>query len=214
MRPKVATTEERLRAISATDDPRLSRWAIDALVDPPFQSKSAEGLLAEIVRVAARDPRLRDRRFDIIPVLVARIGNVPMRNRLIEAVDAAIRALVAVPAAGAGELALEAEIAAALEPLRARERSIDALLADIYANPDDDAPRLVYADLLLERDDPRGELIRLQLERGRGGAISIASAGSSSSTGATGSARSSRCCRSARATRTRRSSAGSCRAPT
>jgi uncharacterized protein (TIGR02996 family) len=37
-----------------------------------------------------------------------------------------------------------------------------ALLAAIRAAPDDDAPRLVYADWLTERGDPRGELITLQ----------------------------------------------------
>ncbi len=36
---------------------------------------------------------------------------------------------------------------------------LDALLEAIYASPDDDAPRLVYADALLERGDFRGELI-------------------------------------------------------
>jgi uncharacterized protein (TIGR02996 family) len=35
-------------------------------------------------------------------------------------------------------------------------------IAAIRAAPDDDAPRLVYADLLAERGDPRGELIALQ----------------------------------------------------
>ncbi len=35
------------------------------------------------------------------------------------------------------------------------------LLAAILAAPDDDAPRLVYADFLLERGDPRGEYIQL-----------------------------------------------------
>ncbi|HEY0251736.1 MAG TPA: TIGR02996 domain-containing protein, partial [Kofleriaceae bacterium] len=39
------------------------------------------------------------------------------------------------------------------------------LLAAIRADPDDDAPRAIYADLLAERGDPRGELIHLQLER-------------------------------------------------
>src|SRR5262245_39833845 len=34
----------------------------------------------------------------------------------------------------------------------------------ILAAPEDNAPRLVYADWLLERDDPRGEFIRLQCE--------------------------------------------------
>jgi uncharacterized protein (TIGR02996 family) len=36
------------------------------------------------------------------------------------------------------------------------------LLAAIAEAPDDDAPRLVYADWLLGRGDPRGELIQLQ----------------------------------------------------
>jgi len=37
-----------------------------------------------------------------------------------------------------------------------------AFLEDIVARPDDDAPRLIYADWLEERGDPRGEFIRLQ----------------------------------------------------
>jgi uncharacterized protein (TIGR02996 family) len=37
----------------------------------------------------------------------------------------------------------------------------------VVANPDDDGPRLVYADWLLERGDPRGELIQLQCRRRR-----------------------------------------------
>lgn len=37
-----------------------------------------------------------------------------------------------------------------------------ALLAAVAAAPDDDAPRLVFADLLSSRGDPRGELIALQ----------------------------------------------------
>jgi uncharacterized protein (TIGR02996 family) len=39
------------------------------------------------------------------------------------------------------------------------------LLAQIYADPAADAPRLVYADYLQERDDPRGELIAMQILR-------------------------------------------------
>jgi uncharacterized protein (TIGR02996 family) len=38
----------------------------------------------------------------------------------------------------------------------------DAFLQAIVENPDDDAPRLIYADWLEERDDPRGEFIRIQ----------------------------------------------------
>jgi uncharacterized protein (TIGR02996 family) len=38
-----------------------------------------------------------------------------------------------------------------------------ALLAQIHAQPDDNGPRLAYADLLHQQGDPRGELIALQL---------------------------------------------------
>jgi uncharacterized protein (TIGR02996 family) len=48
-----------------------------------------------------------------------------------------------------------------------RVRSPDELLADVLANPDDDSPRLVYADALSQRDDPRGEFIIVQCELAR-----------------------------------------------
>src|SRR6476659_5225140 len=41
----------------------------------------------------------------------------------------------------------------------------DSLYQAIYANPDDDTPRLVYADWLDEHDQPeRAEFIRVQIE--------------------------------------------------
>jgi uncharacterized protein (TIGR02996 family) len=47
------------------------------------------------------------------------------------------------------------------------------LLAAVYAAPDDDAARLVYADWLTAQGDPHGEFITLQVERSRvGGAVS------------------------------------------
>jgi uncharacterized protein (TIGR02996 family) len=42
-----------------------------------------------------------------------------------------------------------------------------ALLADVLAHPEDDAPRLVYGDWWSERGDPRGELVILQCEASR-----------------------------------------------
>jgi uncharacterized protein (TIGR02996 family) len=41
------------------------------------------------------------------------------------------------------------------------------LVAAIYADPDDDAPRHVLADYLSDRGDPRGEFISLQLAHAR-----------------------------------------------
>jgi uncharacterized protein (TIGR02996 family) len=37
-------------------------------------------------------------------------------------------------------------------------------LQAILENPDDDVPRLIFADWLEEQGDPRGEFIRLQCE--------------------------------------------------
>jgi uncharacterized protein (TIGR02996 family) len=41
----------------------------------------------------------------------------------------------------------------------------DELLAEIVRNPDDDAPRLAYADAVAPRAPERAELVRLQIER-------------------------------------------------
>lgn len=54
-------------------------------------------------------------------------------------------------------------LAAALERTRSTWRRDDELAAAVYANPDDDAPRLAYATFLSEHGDPRGDFIRLQI---------------------------------------------------
>ncbi len=41
---------------------------------------------------------------------------------------------------------------------------IESFIAEIIANPDDDAARLIFADYLEEQGDPRAEMIRLQFE--------------------------------------------------
>ncbi|MBX3229205.1 MAG: TIGR02996 domain-containing protein [Labilithrix sp.] len=45
--------------------------------------------------------------------------------------------------------------------------TIDALLAAVLAEPEDDAARLVYADALQAAGDPRGELVAVQCELAR-----------------------------------------------
>ncbi len=40
----------------------------------------------------------------------------------------------------------------------------DAFVAAVLADPADDAPRLVYADWLEERGDPRAEFLRVEWE--------------------------------------------------
>jgi uncharacterized protein (TIGR02996 family) len=58
--------------------------------------------------------------------------------------------------------ALIASLAEPPAPSRA-PADLDRLWAECLAHPDDDGPRVVLADALLERGDPRGEFISLQL---------------------------------------------------
>jgi uncharacterized protein (TIGR02996 family) len=51
-----------------------------------------------------------------------------------------------------------------VRPLTAEDRSF---FHAIVSAPDDDTPRLIYADWLQDRDDPRGEFIRLQCQLAR-----------------------------------------------
>jgi uncharacterized protein (TIGR02996 family) len=72
-----------------------------------------------------------------------------------------------VPALAPADHDLVAKLRARLRDHHANERAAtqdaDALLAEIRTNPADDRTRLVYADVLQQRGDPRGELIALQL---------------------------------------------------
>ncbi len=84
------------------------------------------------------------------------------------------------PALPSGAAAALAEVLRRIEALPARlpveeaavapvsEGDPEALMAAVLAAPDDDAIRLVLADALQERGDPRGELISLQIARAKG----------------------------------------------
>ncbi|MBL8956574.1 MAG: TIGR02996 domain-containing protein, partial [Myxococcaceae bacterium] len=157
--PRVVSSVERLRSMALADDPRVGRFALDALANPPFSAPSGEPLLNLLVDVVdrLRDTRVHAELPHIREVLRARLARLPVFERVsarLEDVARRQRASVE-PEPG------EAKLAALLRP----SKTAEALLADVYAAPDDDAPRRVYADFLLERGDPRGELITLQLAR-------------------------------------------------
>ncbi|HEY3803632.1 MAG TPA: TIGR02996 domain-containing protein [Kofleriaceae bacterium] len=88
-----------------------------------------------------------------------------MRNRLATLIGAS----AALPVPHEPDAALVARIASALDVHgdRASKRTLDDLLREVWAAPSDDGPRHVLADWLTERNDPRGELIALQLARAR-----------------------------------------------
>jgi uncharacterized protein (TIGR02996 family) len=48
--------------------------------------------------------------------------------------------------------------------MRKRKSQEDEFLNAVLASPEDDGPRLAYADWLSNRGDPRGEFIRIQCQ--------------------------------------------------
>jgi uncharacterized protein (TIGR02996 family) len=160
--PRVASSEKNLAALDGTEDPRLSRFALKALANPPFCAVSGEPFLLALAEHIARlqDARLKAELPRIRDILRARLSRKPMYERVAKKLDAIAARLPATPPRDS----LEEKLHALLAP----SGDAGALLAAIYAEPDDDAPRQVYADFLMKQGDPRGELIALQLARARG----------------------------------------------
>jgi uncharacterized protein (TIGR02996 family) len=177
--PRVAST--RLAALEhAPSDPRLSRTLVQWLEAPPFHGAGRKRFFPTVIVVLGAQ---KDR--EALPVLraivapenreraVARIGVSQLAG-----VRKLVTALEAEPAPAsltASQLAKVDACLARLATMRAapRRKVASELLAEVYARPDEDGPRLVYADALAETGDPRGEFIVLQCERARvGGAPS------------------------------------------
>ncbi|MBA3540389.1 MAG: TIGR02996 domain-containing protein [Deltaproteobacteria bacterium] len=169
IRPRVVTTHVAFAKVAELDDPRVATFALHALAQLPFTTPTARDFLEDLIGTVERlaDSRLVGRADAIRAAVRTRINPLAIRTRIVARVDGTIARLPVLAEPNPEERALETAIAAQLEPLRKSTRSAESLLADIYAHPEDDGPRLVYADLLLERGDPRGELITLQLARSR-----------------------------------------------
>jgi uncharacterized protein (TIGR02996 family) len=146
-----AKTVERLRPLLC-DDPRLASYVLRSLARPPFVGESSEpywALLGEAATMA-RDPRVVDGRDRFTATLITQVRGWQARQRALEWLNALSRPAVRPPG-------LDAD---AFLPVTDPEA---AHLTAIHSDPDDDRPRHVYADWLLERGDSRGEFIALQL---------------------------------------------------
>lgn len=172
--------EARLLGIDRARDPRLADVLVRWICDPPWHATGSQpfwrGVFARLEELA--DPR------SIAALADARRGpkkikGASMRGWMLERMTRTRDALIArypdgVPALSTADakLARAAARHAASAKVTAKKKTAstdaaDRLLAEIYANPADDAPRQVYADLLVQRGDPRGEFIHLQLARNR-----------------------------------------------
>ncbi len=140
-------------------DPRVFTVVRELLETLPWTGRRSTGQWRKIFDVLAElgDPRTHALVQTLPPKwTVGEPLQTFLPNRLRECV-AGIGAAVSAPAYAAIVIAKPAA------PASKSKASEAELLAAIYDHPDDDGPRLVYADWLQERSDPRGEFIALQL---------------------------------------------------
>lgn len=142
-------------------DPRFDRALVALLERPPYHATSTQpfytALFAHLKSPRAVDPRLvaRVAAADFSPVAAT------MRTWLARERAKLLAVLAERPALPAGSA--PAELAA-----QPAARDLAALWDAVYtaADPDDDLPRSILADALIEVGDPRGEFIALQLRGG------------------------------------------------
>lgn len=174
---------ELLPALSAWNDPRTVTQLLALLEAPPWRAQPALPFFRAAVKLLgdSKDVRARD-------------GMKALGERYKSIIDSSVGDSVgALLRRTAGEMkvvetALEKDEEARVAELEAQfpaqrasaasrsavkqgtEKNDQVLLEAIWAAPQDDGPRLVFADALQHRGDVRGELIALQVARARGAA--------------------------------------------
>lgn len=172
----------RVEVLARRNDPRVVAGLLALLEAPPYRARTATGFFRAACAAlgASGDPRARDGLADLagryrgivettmgveVAALCRRTAAEMGEVAPAELTPEDERRLAELEALFPGETAASAGAAAATTR---RRRSDAELLAEVYRAPDDDGPRLVFADVLSERGDPRGELIALQVARARG----------------------------------------------
>jgi uncharacterized protein (TIGR02996 family) len=172
-----------LRLLARRDDPRLVTWTL-ALLEATTPDAAALNLfdVACASLTTLGDVRALERLRTLgtrLEGLGTSVGH-QLASRCVHAVNELAR-LPAAPLTSEDEDQLvplegrRARTAAAATTRLTRSPPDGAetrALAAVYEDPDDDAARLVFADLLTERGDERGEFISLQVERARTGGTS------------------------------------------
>ena len=173
-----AEAQRRVEALAQLPpDPRVAAALTRMLLAPPFTAQRSRAFWEAIQQQLTgrhADPRtlvaLEPVASTYTKIFGPTVMGHQMQGRVLQMVEA-LHARFAVLADDAAARSLVDALAAGSPPPEAapaRAVGEAELLAAVYENPDDDEPRLVLADWLLERGDPRGELISLQYRRHRG----------------------------------------------
>jgi len=150
-------------------DPRLSAGLLALAASKKMTARGSRGFWREAFRIIAK--QLHPGLAPILKPLLELTPQTEFEHGLLKklrTVEAKLDRLVP-PAPSAAEREALAGLTQRLDVARhqAAQKTADDFLREIWAAPDDDGPREVFADWLQERGDPRGELIALQLARHR-----------------------------------------------
>lgn len=165
--------KQRLEAIQAWPDPRTTDRILEALLEERrsrvYFARDHRPLFEALPRcrdprVVAHVPKIRELWEETLPywTVEGRKQRAVVAAALEEALGAHPKPH---PRLGADARELVEAIVAALGARPADDDAGAALRAAVYARPHEDGPRQVYADFLLERGDPRGEHLVLQLAK-------------------------------------------------
>lgn len=179
---KSGVAAERITSLAKRPDARVVSSILTLLEHPPWRAGTALPFFRACVAalVASRDPRASEglrslsKRYNTIvdTTIGDQIGELCARGaRELGEVQVATLSEDDERRLAALEQHYEAERSTAdssTSDRRQNTKSADELASAVFARPDDDAPRLVYADFLSERGDELGELISLQVRRARG----------------------------------------------
>lgn len=159
---------DRVAALAALDDdPRISAALVEIVRRAPFSESERlyQPALALIERIG--DARAIASLRELAAHPVAKWSTI--RTAFESALPATADAIAARPPGALDRTlaALVGQLVAAPSKPAAR-RHVATLIADCLNTPDDDGPREVLADALIEQNQPWGELIMLQLRAARG----------------------------------------------
>lgn len=167
---------ERLIRLEAREaDPRVARSLTELVVRSPCTSTPNFPMWTRVFKILGALKDVRTREALATKLATKPLGLGSFAQMLYPRIQKLLDALGDPPSLSEDE---ERLVAALLEkaraqlegpivpvsPARQRTGSEEELCALVYEEPDSDGPRMVYADWLLERGDPRGELISLQIK--------------------------------------------------
>lgn len=165
----------RVAKLRFAPDPRIAAAIVRLLEDPPYHATGSKPFWTRVFTLlhGSPDPRTRPRLEAIHYATIIR--GASMRGWMTGKVAAAVHALAeqfptepGLPAGIEQELA-RITLADAKTPVagpRAKKALSERdLFLAVHESPDDDGPRAVLADFLIEKGDPRGQFINLQLAR-------------------------------------------------